>query len=398
MKRFLIFLIVASSVFLSSCAKKDVVTSTAPSSSKTVSGENYKIGVILPLTGKYSLYGGSTLHGIECGAGIFAPCDGLIKAELVIKDDEGISEKAVQAVEDLVNIDKVSIIIGPLSSSSIGAAAGKAQELGIPLISLSQKEGITSLGDNIFSVALTAELQVKQVAEWAVKTKKLKTFAAVYPNNPYGTLCKDLFINAVKDLGGRVLLIDKYGESSPDLGGIFRKSEQKFDAIFIPDSYRAVAYISSVMAAEGIENVQFLGINRWNNEALIEQSGDLIQGAVFVDGFFEKNQNRDTRVFVSSFEGAYALKPTILEAQAFDAARLASRALLATGGAHAADVKAELSAGSETEGSTGPVGFDSKREISKKLFLLTIKEDKIVEMEDPTNRKDSEVSPGTHKY
>lgn len=374
-----------------SCARTDVATSETPVAAKPAySGDNYKIGVILPLSGKYSVYGESSLHGIECAVGIFPPCEGLMNAELVIKDDEGLPEKAAAAVEELVRRDKVSVIIGPLSSSTIEAAAAKAQELQVPLISLSQKEGIAQIGDNIFSTALTSALQVNQIVDWAVGKKKIKNFAIVYPNNPYGQLYNGLFTEAVKNAGGRVVFVDKYGANTTDIGGIFRKSAQKYDAIFLPDSYKAVAYIASVMAMEGIEGVQLLGINRWNNEALIEQGGDLIQGAVFVDGFFTKNANRDTQRFISGFEQAYDLKPTILEAQAYDAARLASKALMSTGGEHAVDVKAALSSIPDTEGSTGPVGFNSQREAIKKLFLLTVQDDQIVELEGaaPAPKKD----------
>src|SRR3990167_6162807 len=161
MKKYLILICCLLSF---ACARKNVSTATdVTPANQTYRGENYKIGVVLPLTGKYAIYGESALHGIECGFGIFPPCDSQYEIELIIKDDVGDPLLAAQAVEALVNDDNVNIIIGPLSSSSIDAAALKAQELGIPLISLSQKEGIPSIGDNIFSVALTAASQVNAI-------------------------------------------------------------------------------------------------------------------------------------------------------------------------------------------------------------------------------------------
>ena len=366
--------------FLTSCARKEI--STAQTEPSTISkGNNYKIGVILPLTGKYTVYGESTLHGIECASGIFSPCEAPIKAELVIKDDMGLPDKAAAAVEELATKDKVNVIIGPLSSSSIEAAARKAQELQVPLISLSQKEGVTSIGDFVFGVSLTAAAQVDTIAEWATKTKKLKTFSVFYPLNTYGQTYKQLFINAINNSKGKIVGVNSYGETTLDFTELFKSGNIKSDAIFIPDSYRAVGYIASYLPSEGAGKIQLLGVNRWNNPDLAELAGDAIEGAVFVDGFFDSSRSPSVQKFVGSFREAYGLAPTILESQGFDAARLALKALQLTGGAHAVDVRNSLLQIPEVDGSTGGISFDQNREAQKRLFLLTVKNGRIVELE-----------------
>lgn len=381
MKKISCILLLVSCVLLQpACAKKEASTSQTqtPALSK---GNNYRIGIILPLTGKYTVYGESTLHGIECAAGIFTPCEAPIKAELVIKDDEGLPDKAAAAVEELVTKDRVNVIIGPLSSSSIEAAARKAQGLQVPLISLSQKEGVAGIGDFIFGVSLTAAAQVGTIAEWATKTKKLKTFSIFYPLNTYGQTYKQLFVNAINKSKGKIVNVNSYGETTLDFTGLFKEGDAKSDAIFIPDSYRAVGYIASYLPTTGTEKIQLLGVNRWNNPELAELAGDAIEGAVFVDGFFDSSRSPSVQKFVSSFREAYGLAPTILESQGFDAARLAIKALQLTGGGHAVDVRNSLLQIPEAEGSTGSVSFDQNREAQKRLFLLTVKNGSIVELE-----------------
>lgn len=369
-------------VFFCSCARKGMETA-APKPAvapETYAGEVYKVGVILPLTGKYAAYGSSVLNGIECAAGIFSPCESNSKLDLIIKDDAGEAELSATAVEELVNKDKVSIILGPLSSSSVESAALKAKELNVPLISLSQKEGVAQTGENIFSVAMTANVQVSAIIDYAVKKKKLKNFAIVYPTTPYGEKYKELFETYVKDAGAKVVISKGYGETTQDFGGLFRTNVKSFDALFIPDSYRAVGYIANVMTLEGHKNVQLLGINRWNNPELVERGGDAVNGAVFVDGFFAESNNSSSARFASSFKQAYDMDATILEAIGFDAARIASAALRATGGAHAKDVLGYLLKLPDVEGSVGSIGFDSNREAIRKLFFLTVNDGKIKEL------------------
>lgn len=378
-----------------SCARRlEPVTQQVQIKPETPRGDNYKIGVILPLTGKYAVYGKSTLHGIECASGIFTPCESPINAELIVKDDVGLPEKAAAAVEELVNKNDVNIIIGPLSSSSVAAAAQKAQSLGIPLISLSQKEGITQIGDNIFSVAMTATSQVKTVTEWAVSNKKIKNFGIVYPVTLFGNIYKDLFTEALSAAGGKIVMSQSYGETTLDFGGIFKQANKKYGALFIPDSYRAVGFIASTMLSEGIDDVQLIGINRWNNPELVERGGEALQGAVFVDGFFDASTSTSVQRFVTTFEQAYGMKPTILEAQSYDAAKIAIKALQSTGGAHPQDIKAMLANLPDVEGSTGSVGFDSKREPIKRLFLLIVKGENIIELSGYAGQK----IPSKDKY
>jgi peptide subunit release factor 1 (eRF1) len=72
--------------------------------------------------------GYSDEHGIEL----------LVEASSdLLKEQEITKEKAV---EELVKKEKVIAIIGPLLSMNVEKAARKAQQLKVPLITLSQKE------------------------------------------------------------------------------------------------------------------------------------------------------------------------------------------------------------------------------------------------------------------
>ena len=66
-----------------------------------MSGKKFKVGVILPLSGRFSLYGNSTLHGIQCAAGLTPPCTSPYTIELIVKDSAGNAAVAEQAVDAL---------------------------------------------------------------------------------------------------------------------------------------------------------------------------------------------------------------------------------------------------------------------------------------------------------
>lgn len=423
MKRFALILMAA--MFLSHCAAMRG-GDQGYGSIKKVKG-SYKIGVILPLSGKYKVYGESALHGIECAAGVVQPCTSPIHVELVVKDSMGDPAMAVKAVEELVTQDKVMVILGPMMSKDVSAAAQKAQELKVPLISLSQKDGVTDIGDYIFRVALNSSSQVQALVDYAIKQKGLKRFGVLYPGNNYGTTFSAMFVDVVTKSGGQVVVEKSYGEEvsnivegSPDqpkptdgyqkprsgLGtdGTYHGPGAKgvstsvpvdvsggtvvahpkipavsgVEAVFIPDSYRAVVNIIKYGNPGAFGGVQLLGTNRWNENGLLDAAPQ-IEGAVFVDGFFANSLDIGVQHFVETFRQAYQITPTILEAQAFDATRLSLKAI-EKGGRKPASMRNALANLSNVKGLTGRISFGSNRDAEKQLVLLTVSNGAIVEL------------------
>lgn len=423
MKR--IMLLLLGAVFLNHCA----TTQSADQGSepiKKVKG-SYKVGVVLPLSGKYKIYGESALHGIECAAGVVQPCTSPVHVELVVKDTKGEAATAIAAIGELVAQDKVIAIIGPMLSKDVDAAAQKAQELQVPLISLSQKDGVTDVGDFIFRVALSPASQVQTLVEYAVRQKGLKRFGVMYPRNAYGATFRATFADAVTRSGGEVVSEKEYGEEvvnivearadqqrpgdgsqrprtglgtdgtyhGPGEKGAARSvpvdtsggtvvarpkipSVSGVEAVFIPDSYRAVVNIMKYGSPNAFSGVQLLGTNRWNEGGLLDAAPQL-EGAVFVDGFFANSEDLGVRQFVDTFRQAYQISPTILEAQAFDAALLVLKAI-EKGGRRPASMRNALAKLTNVKGLTGRISFGPNRDAQKQLVLLTVSNGAIVEL------------------
>ncbi len=421
MKRFVFAALIAA--FLGHCA---TTQQEGAEFVKKVRG-SYKIGVVLPLSGKYRIYGESALHGIECAIGVVPPCTSPIRVELVVKDSKGEAAVAVAAIEELVAQDKVMAIIGPMMSRDVEVAAQKAQELKVPLISLSQKDGVTDIGDFIFRVALNSTSQVQTIVDYAVKQKGLKRFGVIYPRNAYGMTFRTMFADAVTKAGGEVVVEKDYGEEvvnivearsdqqqgpgesqKPRYGlgtdGTYHGPGEKgaarttpvdvsggtavarpripsisgVEAVLIPDSYRAVVNIMKYGNPSAFNGVQLLGTNRWNENGLLDAAPQ-VEGAVFVDGFFANSQDIGVQHFVETFRQAYQITPTILEAQAFDAARLVLKAI-ENGGRKPASMRNALARLSNVKGLTGRISFGANRDAQKQLVLLTVSNGAIVEL------------------
>ena len=379
------------------------------------SGKKYRLGVILPLTGKFGIYGNSTLHGIQCAAGLTPPCSSPVNFELIVKDSGGNPTRAEEAVVELSK-EHVMAIVGPLLSSTIMGAARKAQELHIPMVSLSQKSGVAETGNFVFKHALTPQDQVNTLVEYAVGRRKKKKIGILYPSNSYGSRFASLFRAAVKSAGGKVVFQERYDHQDlkafmPSKLGTKSKRKEKgtitggvtegmvksgyvegmgkafeipstVQALFIPDSYKAVRYVVVAVNSDSKKlssSLLLMGVNRWNNPGLVSHDIGLLNGSVFVDGFFQKSADVTTRNFVQNFVHAFGMNPTILEAQAFDSVKIII-AGLRDGGNNRPKLSSAISRVKNLGGATGSIYIDEVGNSHRKLFILTVKRGSIAEL------------------
>jgi branched-chain amino acid transport system substrate-binding protein len=169
------------------------------------------VGVLLPLTGKFRAYGQKALAGIQLGAGIFEePKPGQVSPVLIIRDTAGDPEQAAKHMEDLVYNEHAVAIIGPVFSAEAFAAAVKAQELQVPIITLSLREDIPEVGDQVFRNFLTLAAQAKLLVKYATEKLGVKRFAVLYPNDKYGVGFINSFWDEVKKRKGEIRAAERY--------------------------------------------------------------------------------------------------------------------------------------------------------------------------------------------
>jgi len=371
------------------------------------------VGCVLPLSGRYQAYGDRILRGLAMAAQDFKSSGGDI--ELIIKDSAGDPGIAVAAVRDLVLTNKVAAIIGPLSRVAAEAAAEEAEKLWVPIITLTQKEGVSHIGDYVFRYFLSNEQQTRALVEYAVLGLDYKRFAILHPDDSYGTRLMNLFWDELDRLGAEVRGIEAYDPSQTDFADQIKKlvglyyprlegettywkegvqrneislaslkgrasgdGEDEvipivdFDAIFIPDGYSQVGLIAPQLAYHDVTGVKLLGTNLWNSQKLVEMAGPYLQDAVFVDGFFSGSTLPMTSHFVQRYEETFGGKPGYPEAQAYDTVRLLIEALGQPGVTSRPMLRDALLRIQALPGVAGIASVSPDGEVSKPPFLITI--------------------------
>lgn len=377
------------------------------------------VGVVLPLSGKNESVGQKALRGIALGLGLNEP-DSPFK--LAVMDSEGNPDKARQGVERLVKEDNVIAIVGSLLSKEASAVATKANELGVPSLGLSQRNGLTDIGPSVFRNALTSEMQVRQLVRAAIDDMNIRRFAILYPNDAYGVEYANLFWDEVLARGGQVTAVQSYNPKETDFRPVaerlvntfyvegradefklrlkersenqtVKKSVRKeesgddvlppvvdFDAVFIPDSAKSMGQLAAFLSYAGIRGVKLLGTNLWNSPGLARRAGNFAKDLVFVDGFFNDSDAAKNSKFVADYQKMFNETPSLIEIQAYDSALLL-RSLVANGSGTREDLTRRLTDLRRFPGALGFLEMSPNREIRRPLVTLTLRNGEIAPLQ-----------------
>ena len=380
-----------------------VLSQTAPlSHSPLPPASSARLGVILPLSGRYAAFGEQALKGILLAADTFGTTFELNKGlslEIIVKDTKDDPLASERAVEELAADKDVMGIIGPLLSVTAMGAARKAQELKLPIITLSQKQGLTGAGDYVFRNFLVPAEQAKAVVDYAVNKLNCIKFAILYPDSAYGIELANSFKEEIKKGNGIVAAEEQYKEGQTYFGKevvrLFKikETEKKegrrllktfettvaVDALYIPDYFDIIGLIAPHLAYYNVKDVKLLGANGWNSPKLVELAGKYVEGAVFTDGFFTGSKREAVPRFINDFKNLYGTEPGIIAAQAYDATRMMAEAIL-SGNGKRDEARNYLANLKKFRGVTGDIAFDSNREAIKELFILSVRKGQIVEI------------------
>jgi branched-chain amino acid transport system substrate-binding protein len=249
------------------------------------------IGIVLPLSGEYKALSDLMMNAVALAVDL----QNRSGVQVSIKDSKGEPEAAAQAVEDLAREGAIAIL-GPIALAEGQAAAVRAQQLGVPIVSLSRAEGLTQVGEYVFRDMSTNSAQARAVAQYAQKKLGARSFGILQPDSPYGDEVTRFFWDALDGASAAVTAYEHYpqrtttfkpfiqrlvGRTQEDLDERkeFSDEAQKiaqqisspyqrrkalqalrnqsapvvdFDALFIPDSARTVRLIAPAIASEDV--------------------------------------------------------------------------------------------------------------------------------------------------
>jgi branched-chain amino acid transport system substrate-binding protein len=331
----------------------------------TAGAAEIKIGVAAALTGNAAQYGVPIRKGFELAVREINGNGGVGGSgfELVIEDEQGKKEEAINTFRKLIFQDKVLMLFGPTLSNSAQASDPVAQGAKTVVFGTSNTaDGITSIGDYVFRNSVTERDILPVTLEIAAQRTGLKKVAALYGNDDIFTKSGyDNFKKALQDLKIPVTVTETFAKGDvgfkPQLTNIKASNP---DAIVLSALVAEGAPIMVQARQLGIE-LPFIGGNGMNSPRIFELAKNSSDNLWVGSPWSLESPTPENKRFIASYQKAYREMPDQFAAQAYDAMYIAAQALkkIKLRGKLDADRKALRDALPATQwtGATGPFKF-----------------------------------------
>jgi branched-chain amino acid transport system substrate-binding protein len=287
----------------------------APAAAATTIGTGQvKVGLILPLSagGNAGLAGQSMRNAAEMALGDFSAPN----IQILVEDDAGNADTA-RAVAQQALDQGAEIILGPLFAQSVSVVGQVTRPHNIPVIAFSTDANVASAG--VYLLSFLPESDVDRIVQYVSSVGK-RSYAALVPDNPYGTVVEAAFRQDVARRGGQIVALEHYPHDNAGMTVPVRAVAQvavRADALFIPDGGDAVPGVAQMLVADGVntKRIQLLGTGLWDDPRIYAT-------AALDGGWYAAPDAAGYRNFSTKYRARYNQDPVRTATLAYDAVAL----------------------------------------------------------------------------
>ncbi len=290
-----------------------------------------KIGVAEALSGGAAQYGVAIRNGFQLAADEINAAGGINgdKIALVIEDEQGKKEEAINVFKKLIFQDKVLMVFGPTLSNSAQAADPVAQAAKTVAFGTSNTaDGITSIGDYVFRNSVTEADVLPETIKMAVKKAGVKKVAVLYGNDDVFTKSGyDNFKKALDDLKIPVTTTETFAKGDVDFKAQLTKIKATNPDAIVLSALLAEGAPIMVQARQVGLNVPVIGGNGMNSTKIFDLAKDKSDGLYVGSPWSASNDTPENTKFIKAYSAKYNIAPDQFAAQAYDALYIAAQAM-----------------------------------------------------------------------
>ena len=295
------------------------------------SAAQIKIGAAESLTGNAAQYGQPIRRGLELALSEINNAGGIggHKLVLVVEDEQGKKEEAINVFKKLIFQDRVLMLFGPTLSNSAQAADPVAQGAKLVVFGTSNTaDGITSIGNYVFRNSVTEGDILPVTLRTAAQKTGLKKVAVLYGNDDIFTKSGyDNFRKALQNLKIPVTTTETFAKGDVDFKPQLTKIKgSNPDAIVLSGLLAEGAPIMVQARQLGI-SLPFIGGNGMNSPRIFELAKDNADNLWVGSPWSLENSAPENQRFIAAYKKAHGSLPDQFAAQAYDAMYIVGDAL-----------------------------------------------------------------------
>ncbi len=341
------------------------------------SGQPFKIGYILPMTGPFA----STGRQQEAGARLYLSLIGSSvagrKIELIFKDDAGTPDNARRLAAELITGEKVNALAGLGLTPSAFAIAPLATQSKTPAVStLSATSSLMEASPFIVRTAYTLAQTASVMGRWATKSG-LKRFMTLVTDYGPGIDAEKYFADTVTAEGGSVMGTIRVPLRGNDFAPFLQRvSDAKPEAlyVFLP-SGPGITFMKQ-FAERGLDKsgIKLIGDGGMTDDDLLQDIGDVALGLITTQNYSAAHPSEVNRKFVAEFLAANKnMRPNFVAVGSYDGIRVICEALKATDGKGDGPALLNAMKGLAFESPRGPMKIDpDTRDVIHDIYVRRV--------------------------
>jgi len=336
-------------------------------------GAPFKLGLMTVKTGPLAQGGIQMEQGIATFLKEKNGAFGGRKVELLVADTGGNPAGAKTKAQELLERDKVDVILGPLAAFELLAITDYVREHQRPMLSLAAAEDVTQRKVNPWVIRPAASSgQCSHVmADYAAKEMGLKRMATISEDFAFGHEQCAAFQRVFEDTGGKIVKklwpplvtpdYTPYIAQIGDVDGVFNGFAGSNPVKFMR-SYADLGLKAKIPLTAG-----------WTalDDALLKSVGDEAVGVISATYYTADHDSPSNKRFVAAMAKDYGVLPGAYSAAMYVAGQCVEAALAKTGGK--SDDKKALSDAlhglSLEDTPRGPVAFDEGGNVVGSVFV-----------------------------
>ena len=175
-----------------------------PVTGEVLGSGSVKVGLLLPLSANGNA--GQIAKDLRNAADLAIRDFQTAGIQVLVKDDRGTVDGARAAASAAIS-QGAELIIGPLFAQSVTAVAQVAKASRVPVVAFSTDTTTASAG--VYLLSFLPQGDVDRIIGYAA-SKGRRSFAALLPDNAYGTIVEAALQRAVANARGRVMSVERY--------------------------------------------------------------------------------------------------------------------------------------------------------------------------------------------
>ena len=341
--------------------------------------KEFGIGVLAPTTGAFAGLGEDMVAGIK---EFLAEHNNSIAGrpvKLYVADTQLDADMAVQQAQKLVNQDKVSVVLGPLSGGESLAIKQAAKEWPNTTFLTIGAANLITMKDpapNVYRPSFAGGQPVYPLAEWAINNKieKIVTIGEDYafPWDQIGG-----FAYAYCKLGGHIAKAFWTPIGTADYSSIIAQLKNlNPDAIFIAyGGADAVTFTKQLSDFGLIGKLKVLAGSSFGDATTLAEVGSLLDGTMSGSIYSGQLDYPEFKSFDANFKKAYGRSSSLFAEGGYEMAQFVDAAATAINGAVEGNADAFHAALDKAKVNTprGPVSFDETHNAVANDYLNQVK-------------------------